>query len=273
MSWLAGSNVLLTGGGSGLGRALVTRFRAEGARVAVLERSPEKSAQLLADDPALVVTTGDVREPDDCVRAVEEAVDAFGRLDCVVANAAIWDFSRPLRELPPKLLDAAFDEMFGVNVKGVLMIASAALEHLAAARGSLIVSLSGASFYPGGGGPNYIASKHALVGVVRQLAYELAPDVRVNGVAPGAMVTDMRGPASLGLDTSLVTDVIPRADLASHSALGREPSPEDYTGAYVLLAAADQSPTATGTIIDLSTKGVRGRTRPQAESPAGSEAR
>ena len=79
--------------------------------------------------------------------------------------------------------------MFGVNVKGYLLGAKAAYRELAKTRGSIIFTVSNAGFYPCGGGPLYTASKHAVVGLIRQLAYELAPSVRVNAVAPGLVRT------------------------------------------------------------------------------------
>ena len=99
--------------------------------------------------------------------------------------------------LPPDAIDAAFDEVFHLNVKGYLLGAKAATDELRKTKGSVIFTVSNAGFWPGGGGPLYVASKHAVMGLVKQLAYELAPDIRVNGVAPGGMSTDLRGPRAL----------------------------------------------------------------------------
>ena len=127
-------------------------------------------------------------------RAVADAVAAFGRLDVLVANAGIWDYGRALVDLPEDRIDEAFDELIGINVKGYLFAAKAAQGALVASRGSMIFTVSNAGFFPDGGGPLYTASKHAAVGLIRQLAFECAPHVRVNGVAPGAIATDLRGP-------------------------------------------------------------------------------
>ena len=83
---------------------------------------------------------------------------------------------------------------------GVSLGARIALSELLKTDGSIIVTLSNSSFYPDGGGVMYIASKHAALGVVRQLAHEFAPHIRVNGVSPGATKTDIRMPVSFGLD-------------------------------------------------------------------------
>ena len=90
MSWLAGQSCLITGGGSGLGRALVARFVAEGAHVGVLERSPEKIAALESDfGGAVVAARGDVADPAANEAAVAAMEQRFGALDCFIANAAI----------------------------------------------------------------------------------------------------------------------------------------------------------------------------------------
>ena len=200
MGWLDNKVALVTGGASGLGRAIVERFVEEGARVAILDRARERSEELakqLGERGAAIV--GEVTVLADNQRAVAETVRRFGRLDCFVGNAGIWDFSTSLAALPEDRIDAAFDELFGVNVKGYLLGAKAAFRELAKTRGSIVFTVSNAGFYPCGGGPLYTASKHAVVGLIRQLAYELAPKIRVNGVAPGAIPTDLRGPRSLDM--------------------------------------------------------------------------
>src|SRR5882757_8125523 len=199
MGALDGQVVLITGGASGLGAAIVERFLEEGARLAVLDRTPERmSALAAANADRLIVSAGDVRSFDDNQRAVEAAVARFGQLDCAIGNAGIWDYSMSLDALPAERIDAAFDELFHINVKGYLNLAKAALAPLVRAAGALIFTVSNAGFDPAGGGPLYTASKHAVVGLIRQLAYEFAPAVRVNGVAPGPIETDLRGPAALG---------------------------------------------------------------------------
>ena len=197
---LDGEVALVTGGASGLGRAIVDRFVAEGARVAVLDRSAEGLDVLRREHgERVVVTQGDVRDAEANERAVSECVAAFGKLDCAIANAGIWDYSRLLVDLDPDTVAAGFDELMGVNAKGPLLLARASLPALVRSSGSFLVTISNAGFYPDGGGALYTMSKHALVGLVRQLAFEWAPAVRVNGIAPGPIETDLRGPASLGM--------------------------------------------------------------------------
>lgn len=157
-----------------------------------------------------------------------------------------------------ELLEAGFDELFGVNVKGYVLGAKAAIPALQASGGSIVLTLSNASFFSGGGGgPLYVASKHAGVGLVKQLAYELAPRVRVNAVAPGGMDTDLRGPDALGLSNTAIGQAFPIGEvMKQRSALHFEPAPEDYVAAYVLLAAKSQSRTVTGSVFDVSSFGT-----------------
>ena len=261
MGWLEGTTALVTGGGSGLGRAVVERFIAEGATVGVLELNPDK-AKLLTEElgGSVVVVEGDATDLDDNRRAVAETVGAFGKLDTFVGNAAVWDYGMSIDALPGDSLSAAFDELFGLNVKGCLLGAKAAIPELRKVRGSVIFSLSNAGFYPGGGGPLYTASKHALVGLVKQLAYELAPDIRVNGVAPGGMQTDLRGPRSLGLENTSFRDLPVEDMLEKLGPLQIRMKAADYAGHYVLLASEANSRTTTGSVhICDGGVGIRGR--------------
>jgi cis-2,3-dihydrobiphenyl-2,3-diol dehydrogenase len=250
MGWLEGKVALVTGGASGLGRAIVERFVEEGASVAILDRARERSEALAAQlGPRAAAVVGDVTVLPDNQRAVSETVKRFGRLDCFVGNAGIWDFSVSLADLPDDRIGAAFDELFGVNVKGYLLGAKAAYRELAKTRGCIIYTVSNAGFYPCGGGPLYTASKHAVVGLIRQLAYELAPKIRVNGVAPGAIPTDLRGPRSLEMAERSIASVPLKEAVERGIPLGRLPEPRDYTGSYVLLASPENSSTATGGVI------------------------
>lgn len=260
MGWLEGNVAIVTGGGSGLGRAVVDRLVEEGAQVGVLEKSTEKGQKLTADHPAnVVVVEGDVSKYEDNVAVVRETVSRFGHLDTFVGNAAIWDFNTKLVDLPDDRMDPLFDEIFHINVKGYLNGARAAVRELASSRGSIIFTVSNAGFYPGGGGPLYTASKHAVVGLIKELAFELGPKIRVNGVAPGGMLTNLRGPGSLGLAETEISS-IPLDDLIKQCTVLQElPEPADHTGHYVLLASKNNSRGATGTIINCDGgMGVRG---------------
>lgn len=259
--WLEGHVALVTGGASGLGGALVRRFVAEGANVVALDCCSEKLTELVGAVPGVVGVPGDVRSLEDNERAVAAALGAFGGLDVLVANAGIWDYQVGLLELPAASIDEAFDEIFHVNVKGYLLALRAAAPALRESRGSAVLTLSNAAFYPDGGGPLYTASKHAALGLLRQLAYELAPHVRVNGVAPGAMATGLRGPAALGQAGARLYEAAGDWDLRVRPALplDRIPTVEDMTSTYVLLASREASRATTGAVVNCDGGiGVRG---------------
>ena len=124
---LSGEVALITGGGSGLGRAIVDRFAAEGAKVVVLDKSRDRLSQLAdAYGNQIAGVEGDVRSLDDNARAVSAAEARFGKLDCAIGNAGLWDYATPLVDLPPDRITLAFDELFQVNVLGYLLLARAA---------------------------------------------------------------------------------------------------------------------------------------------------
>ena len=259
MGWLEEQSVMITGGGSGLGKAIVNRFVDEGANVVVLDVDTE---QLQAVDAAfgeeVQTVHGDVRSLDDNERAVSTAVTEFGSLDVFVGNAGVFDENVSLPELTDETIETSFQELFGINVLGYLMGARAALPELVTNEGRMIFTASQAGFNSDGGGILYVPSKHAIVGIVRQLAFELAPKVRVNAVAPGYVPTDLSDADALGGEQSIVS----AEDFdASNHPLNCVPSPADYTGAYVLLASPENSRPMTGTIIqaDLG-RSIRGIT-------------
>jgi 2,3-dihydroxy-2,3-dihydrophenylpropionate dehydrogenase len=251
MGWLDGQVALVTGGGSGIGRAVVVRFVEEGARVGVLERVAARVEQLRSDfGNAVVSVHGDVTRMEDNKRAVAATVSAFGQLDILVGNAGIFDGFLPLADFPEERLDEAFDEQFAVNVKGYVMGARAVLTELQKSAGCMVFTASVAGFNSGGGGALYTASKHAVVGLIRQLAVELAPRVRVNGVAPGGTRTDLRGLAALGQEErSHFADAGWEERLRTSNPLQIALQPDDLAGAYVLLASKTNAKAITGVII------------------------
>ncbi|HEY8980595.1 MAG TPA: SDR family NAD(P)-dependent oxidoreductase [Streptomyces sp.] len=254
MGWVADQVVAVTGGGSGLGLALVAGLVEEGANVVVLERSSAKADALREGfEPNRVrVVEGDATLLADNRATVTAALDAFGRLDCFVANAGLWDFSTRLADLPDEAISAAFDEVYALNVKAPLLGAKAALDALRETNGSVILTLSNAALYPGGGGSLYVSSKHAGLGLVRQLAWELAPDVRVNAVAPGGMSTDLRGPGALKYADTPLSSIGMDEIMEKHGPLRVAPKPRDYVGAFLLLASRRYGAMSTGTVVDVA---------------------
>jgi len=246
--WLEGKRALIVGAGSGIGRAVADAFRAEGAKVAVLERDHGKCERLRQELPGIPVVEGDAITHDANDRAVGAAVDAFGGLDTLVNCVGIFDFYRGIGEIDAADVSAAFDEMFRTNVLSHLQSVKAATAALRAATGSSIVlTESTSSYYPGRGGALYVSSKFADRGLVATLAHELAPQIRVNGVAPGGTLnTDLRGLASLGLDGVRLDDTPDRAhDMAARTPLAVALTGEDHAWSFVFLAS-DRSRGITG---------------------------
>lgn len=238
MALLEGKVALITGGAGGLGLAVARRFLAEGARVAILDR-----ASWTGGDEVLAIR-GDVTQFDDNRRAVEATVERFGALDVFVGNAGIYDNRASLDEIPAERLGAAFDELFAVDVKGYVLGAKAALSELRKRRGCILFTASVSSFHPGFGGVLYITAKHAIVGLTRQLALELAPEVRVNAVAPGYIATGLRGLATLEHpDRRGAPPPVERFPL------GFLPDADDYAGLYAGLASESQSRLVTGHVL------------------------
>ncbi|UQB93098.1 MULTISPECIES: SDR family NAD(P)-dependent oxidoreductase [Mycobacterium] len=267
MTKLTDNVTLITGAGSGLGRAVLVRFIAEGARVGVLERSPGKAAQLEAEfGDRVAVTVGDVGSAADNAKAVAATISAFGHLDTFIGNAGVWDFATSFLDVQLESWSEAFDQLFRVNVKGLVLGARASVDALLESAGSMIFTLSNGAYFAGGGGALYIASKHAIRGLIAQLAWELQGQVRVNGVAPGAMSTDLGGVAALGQQDLKLHNVIDSlgGEAGFAKMIGRPyvPLPEDYVAAYVLLAS-NESRTTTGAIFEMhGMLGAPARTTP-----------
>jgi NAD(P)-dependent dehydrogenase (short-subunit alcohol dehydrogenase family) len=238
----------------------VEEFVREGASVGVLELNPDKCAELDELGLKVVAIQGDATSLEDNKRAVQETVDAFGRLDTLMTFVGIFDFYTPLRDLPEDRLEVAFEETFKTNVGSYLLSAKAALPELEGAGGSIFFTVSTSGFYPGRGGILYVASKFAVRGMIIQLAYEVAPEVRVNGVAPGGTTsTDLRGLKSIGLgERSLGSAPDREEDLKSRTPLRVAMGPEDHAGTYVYLAS-NRARGITGVIVNSDGGiGVRG---------------
>lgn len=250
MGWLDGKRALVAGAGSGIGRAVLAAFVSEGAQVGALELDPAKAGRLAAELPDCVTARGDATVMADARAAVEAVTSSFGGLDVLVNCVGIFDFYRGLADIADDQLDAAFDEMFAVNVKSQLVTVRAALPELRRAGGSVVLTVSTSGFYPGRGGVLYVASKFAVRGCVIALAHELAPEVRVNGVAPGGTLgTELTGPASLGLAGRVLDTAAGREeDLRRRTPLRVALGGEDHAGSYVFLAS-DRARGITGTVV------------------------
>jgi NAD(P)-dependent dehydrogenase (short-subunit alcohol dehydrogenase family) len=269
MGWLDGQVALITGGGSGIGRAVVDRYVEEGARVGVVDVVEDRLKELKAEyGDRICGIKADVTTLEGNERAVRDTVAAFGKIDIFLANAGLGDAFRELVDIPPGDVEKVYKEIFDLNVMAVILGSRVVVPELLKTQGSIIVTLSNSSFYPDGGGVMYIASKHAALGIVRQLAHEYAPFVRVNGVSPGATKTDIRMPASFGLDEKgqrIRTHTHPSnkdAAVEAVTPLRLHAEPKDHAGAFVLLGSRRDSKAMTGTVIESEAGlGVRGLRR------------
>lgn len=229
--------VLITGGGTGIGRAAALAFGAEGARVAIggLEAEALETTLSTLKDEGVEARAAelDVRDSDDASRFIRDAVAAFGRLD-VVVNCAGTSAVGELADMPEEEWDLVFD----TNVKGVFLVSRVAIPHLVRTRGAVVNVASQLAFAAVGGFAAYCASKAAVVHLTRAMALELIPKgVRVNCVCPG------------GTDTPLLRRAFPGGigpqgtldELATAHPIGRLARPEEIAEAILFLASAQAS--------------------------------
>ncbi len=230
----SGRHALVTGGGSGIGRAVAVRLAAEGASVAVNYTGEEAGAAatlaLLPGAAARHMTVrADVADEDEVAAMVAAVLARFGRLDILVNNAGIVE-------------GAASDEMtlrqwqrvLDVNLSGTMLCARAALRHfLARPGGGVIVNCSSVhQTIPKPGFLAYAASKAALDNLTRTLALEYAGrGIRVNAVGPGAIVTPM--------NRAWTDDPSARAVVEAHIPVGRAGTPEEMAAVFAFLASDD----------------------------------
>jgi NAD(P)-dependent dehydrogenase (short-subunit alcohol dehydrogenase family) len=182
--------VLITGGASGMGLATAERYAAGGWRVALVDRDAEALEQAvgaLGGGSLARSWVADVRDVGALTGAIQAAAAWRGRLDVVVAAAGVWSEGSV-----EELTEVEFDRVVGVNVKGVVFTARAAVPALRASRGAFLVIASDAGIQANRGAALYCASKGAVVLFAKTLALDLAPaGVRVNAVCPGDVLTPM----------------------------------------------------------------------------------
>ncbi|MCT9819170.1 SDR family oxidoreductase [Microbacterium sp. W1N] len=228
---LQGRRALITGGDSGIGRAVAIAFAREGADVAIAHL-PEEQAD--ADGTVELITAagrtglslaGDVRDEGFAAQIVESTVEGLGGLDILVLNAAY----QKDRDGVENLETEEFDRVMRTNLYGMVFTARAAIPHLPAGA-SIIVSSSIQAFNPSPGLVDYAMTKAAQVAFVKALAQDLGPrGIRVNAVAPGPVWTPLI-PAT-GWDAERLTT------FGQDTPLGRAGQPAELAGAYVYLAS------------------------------------
>ncbi|MFA4926906.1 MAG: glucose 1-dehydrogenase [Patulibacter sp.] len=185
----AGQVAIVTGAGSGMGAAMALRFAAEGAEVVGLDIDGDALARVAASAPGTIrPEVIDVSDPD-AVEALVAATAARGRIDVLCNNAGVLDDYAPAHETSWEL----WRRILGVNLDGPFLLSRAVAPVMVAqGKGAIVNTCSIAAYVAGGGGAAYTASKHALLGLTRQLAFDYGPHgVRVNAVCPGAVATGM----------------------------------------------------------------------------------
>jgi NAD(P)-dependent dehydrogenase (short-subunit alcohol dehydrogenase family) len=191
MQKLSGRSAIITGAAGGIGFSTAKLFLAEGASVVLVDRDAEALARCAAElDPARVAhVAADVSQPGDVARYVALAVERFGRIDVLFANAGIEGAVMPITEYPVD----AFDRVLAVNLRGpFLAIQQAAPIMTKSGGGSIIVTSSVAGLIGSSGLSAYVTSKHGVIGLVRTAAVELAKSkIRVNALNPGPIENRM----------------------------------------------------------------------------------
>ena len=223
MPGIAGKNVLVTGGSSGIGQAIAVRFAEHGANVAINyltqpEEAHDTEEQVHAcvrrvqqEGVRDVLVGGDVSSEDDVVRMVGDAIEGLGGIDILINNAGI-QISRPSEELSSR----DFDRVLAVNLRGSFMCAREALRHfIASDKPGAIVNVSSVhQLIPKPGYLGYSTSKGGMMNLTRTLALEYAGrGIRVNGIGPGATVTP--------INRAWIDDPVKRAQVEEHIPMRR----------------------------------------------------
>jgi NAD(P)-dependent dehydrogenase (short-subunit alcohol dehydrogenase family) len=189
---LQGKIALITGAGSGIGKAAAAVFAEAGAKVAVLsDTESEINATASEIGANALAITADVSDPDQVESAVRKAVEHFGRLDVVYANAGINGIAAPIDDLKPE----EWDRTLNINLRGTYLTIHFTVPHLKKAGGGSIVvtsSINGTRYFSNFGATAYTVSKAGQVAMVKTLAVELGPsNIRINAICPGLIETDI----------------------------------------------------------------------------------
>lgn len=225
-----GKVVLVTGGSRGIGRAIARAFAQEGATVAVAfahatNEAEGVAAALRRSGRRALAIQGDITKPAEVRALIARVVDAWAALDVLVNNAGI------IRRAPwPKVSLKEWDEVVATNLTGAFLCAQAAAPALRRPGGA-IVNVASIRALVGGSALSYAVSKAGLVALTKTLARDLAPEVRVNAVAPGYTETSLHAELTIGERTAI----------AARIPVGRFAEPDEIARAVVFLASSQAS--------------------------------
>jgi 3-oxoacyl-[acyl-carrier protein] reductase len=240
MSRFEGKRVIVTGGASGFGEAMVRSFAAEGASVLVADIDMAKATAVASSVSAAFPFVIDVTSEEQTEAMAASAVEAWGGIDIVCANAGLPHRQMNMLDLPTE----EFDRMFDINVRSVYFAAKYCVPHIPEG-GSIIATASIGGVRPRPGLTAYNASKGAVITLVRGLAVELAPAIRVNAVLPVSAPT--------GFDRNTFgTDMSEKVEksVIRGIPMGRRATPQDVADATVFLAS-EQASFLTGVCLDV----------------------
>jgi NAD(P)-dependent dehydrogenase (short-subunit alcohol dehydrogenase family) len=226
--------ILVTGGTRGIGAAAVRAFLDAGAHVAIAGRGDASFEpwRTVLDGGGAIAIAGDVATAAGCKRLVADAIDGLGGLDCLVNSAGVYEES-PVAEID----EQHWTRAIAVNLGGTFFCSQAALGALRTSGGNIVNIASESGLVGYNHAAAYCAAKGGVVNLTKAMAWELAPDIRVNCVCPGNVDTDMMRHAA-----TLTDD--PDAFLAAahaHVRLGRMARPEEIASAIVYLASEGAS--------------------------------